>query len=246
MCKICSAKTSSKHSAERHHKIVHSGETFFQCDLCPKRFALKFIRDQHQKTHNLQIIKCDVCCKDVRSIAMKKHMKAVHELKKHKDNEICNICGKSVKNVYDHVKIHEEKLQKPSQVEKCPICKKQYSFQEGKDLSMHMAKHRMAKKYQCQDCKKSFVQNGSLTIHKRIHTGEKLYSCQICSQNFSDLSTRIQHERRHTKKFIKANEMPSKNEKCTHNKEEKLWINLQSLWKIGDIFKQIYENTHFS
>ena len=83
-CNICHTKASTKRTMERHHKIVHSGDHPFQCNLCSKRFALKFIKDNHQETHNPQLIKCEVCCKDYRSMRMKKHMMNAHELKKDK------------------------------------------------------------------------------------------------------------------------------------------------------------------
>ena len=209
-CNICSTKASTKRTMERHHKIVHSGDHPFQCNLCSKRFALKFIRNNHQETHNPQFIECAVCSKDVRSMRMKNHMRNAHELKQEKKKEDCNICGKSLikKSLNQHLKKHEQKLEKHSQIEKCPICKKQFSFQEGKDLSMHMAKHELAKKYQCEVCKKFFGHSTTLTTHKRIHTGEKPYSCLYCSMHFHDLSGKNNHERIHAQN---ADEKPPKN-----------------------------------
>ena len=151
VCNICNAKASTKSVFERHHKIFHSGEKPFQCELCPKGFALRWLRDTHQETHNPQYIECEVCGKDIRTVKMKIHMRNVHELQNQRQKVICKICGKGVKGISGHLKKHEEKLKNPSQIEKCPICKKQYSFQEGKDLSMHMAKHGSAKRYQCND-----------------------------------------------------------------------------------------------
>ena len=200
MCNICSSKASTKRTAERHHQIVHSGENPFQCDLCLRRFALKFLRDAHQETHNPKFMKCEVCRKDVRSVAMKTHIRKVHELQNQRKSVNCNICGKSVKNINVHLKIHENKLKKPSLIEKCPKCNKQYSFQEGKDLSMHMAKHELAKEYQCKDCQKYFATNSTLMTHTRLHTGEKPYSCQYCSVSFYDLGSKNIHEGRHSKK----------------------------------------------
>ena len=80
---------------------------------------------------------------------MKKHMKNVHETGRSTNKAICKVCGKSMKeqSMRQHLIIHEEKLKRPSHFEKCPICKKQYSFKDGKDLSMHMAKHELAKRY---------------------------------------------------------------------------------------------------
>ena len=174
-CDICNTKSSTKRTAERHHKIVHSGEKPFQCDFCPQNFALKFILDNHRETHNPQFIKCEVCFSKVRCKYMKKHMKMVHELHKPAIKVTCNICGKSMKgkSLRQHSKMHKEKLLNPSRTEKCPICKKQYSFPEGKDLSMHMAKHELAKEYKCKDCQKYFATNSTLMTHTRLHTGEK-------------------------------------------------------------------------
>ena len=199
VCDLCNAKCSTKHSAERHHKMAHSGEKPIQCDLCPRMFALKFLKDVHQDSHNPQFIKCEVCDKDVRSSGVKKHMRNVHEPRKQKNKVNCNMCGKIVRenSIKGHLKRHEAK-QKQSQIETCPICQKSYSFRVGKDLSMHLAKHALAKKYQCDVCKKYFGHKGTLKSHNRTHTGEKPFACKYCSLSFHDLGNRNKHEGRHT------------------------------------------------
>ena len=196
VCDLCNAKCSTKRSAERHHKMAHSGENPIQCDLCPRMFALKFLKDVHQESHNPQVIKCEVCGKDLRSKNMKVHMRNVHGPRKQINKVNCNMCGKIVgdNHIKGHLKIHEAK-QKQSQIETCTICKKNYSFQDGKDLSMHIAKHALAKKYQCNFCKKFFGHKSTLTSHNRIQTGEKPFSCKYCSLHFNDLSSRNQHKR---------------------------------------------------
>ena len=126
-------------------------------------------------------------------------MRNVHESRKQTNKVNCNLCGKSVaeSHLKGHLKIHEAK-QKQSQIETCPICKKKYSFQDGKDLSMHIAKHKLPKNFQCEHCKKMFVSNSVLTAHIRLHTGEKPFSCSLCSMDFYDLSGKKQHEKRHS------------------------------------------------
>ena len=187
VCDICNARCSTKSTAERHHKMAHSGEKPIQCDLCPRMFALKFLKDAHQESHNPQFLKCDVCGNDIRSKNIKTHMRYVHESRKQKKKTQCKMCGKIVgeKHIKRHLKIHEAK-QKQSQIEMCHICNKTYSFQEGKDLPMHIAKHGLAKKYQCNVCKKYFGHNTTLKSHTRIHTGEKPFSCNYCFFSFND------------------------------------------------------------
>ena len=253
-CNICHTKASTKRTMERHHKIVHSGDHPFQCNLCSKRFALKFMKDNHQETHNPQLIKCEVCSKDFRRLRMKTHMMNAHELKKDKKKVGCKICGKSLfkKSLNPHLKNHKEKLEKHSQIEKCPICKRQFSFQEGKDLSMHMAKHELVKKYQCQVCKKFFGHSTTLTTHKRIHTGEKPYSCLYCSMQFHDLSGKSNHERIHAQNedAQDADEKPPKIVTKSRNTRSKTCKNVErSVCKVcGKLVKGLNKHmkTHTS
>ena len=81
----------------------------------------------------------------------------------------------------------------------CPICKKEYSFQSGSNMSKHMAKHALVKQHQCKQCEKYFSTNGVLKTHMRSHAGEKPFNCKHCQMSFSDLSNRNQHERRHVR-----------------------------------------------
>ena len=55
VCDLCDAKCSTKRSAERHHKMAHSGEKPIQCDLCPRMFALKFLKESHQESPSDQM-----------------------------------------------------------------------------------------------------------------------------------------------------------------------------------------------
>merc|ERR1719494_1153093 len=134
VCNICNSKSSTKSTAERHFKLVHSGEAPFHCDVCPKQFALKWMLDTHKKMHKSNFVECDICGKDIRGIKMKIHMRNIHQNPKEAKRVACNICGLKVKSIADHLRKHEEKLKNPSKLEKCPICKKQYSFKEESDL----------------------------------------------------------------------------------------------------------------
>ena len=206
VCNICNSKSSSKSSAERHFKLVHSGETPFHCDVCPKQFALKWMLDTHKEMHKSNFVKCDICGKDIISIKMKIHMRNIHENPKETRRVPCNICGLKVKSIAEHLRNHEDKLKNSSKLEKCPICKKEYSFKKGSDLKTHMEKHAQPKRHKCKDCKKFFGHSTTLTTHMRIHTGEKPFSCQKCPAQFYDLAGKNRHERRHLEK---TNNKPS-------------------------------------
>ena len=196
-CTICNKPASTKKTAERHFLIVHSGEKPFQCAKCPKLFALKFMKENHEKIHNPQLVKCEICFKEVRTSSINLHKELIHGMIKGYGKTTCSICRKGVKDMTRHLKTHQTKMKMPNPMEMCPICKKQYSFQKGNNMAKHMAKHSMIKKYQCKQCESFYSTKSVLKAHMRSHTGEKPFRCKYCSMDFIDLSNRNAHEISH-------------------------------------------------
>ncbi|XP_055639127.1 zinc finger protein 678-like [Toxorhynchites rutilus septentrionalis] len=130
----------------------------------------------------------------------------------------CEICGKSVAYMKDHMRMHSEQKKY-----KCPDCDR--SFSQSNNLVYHMRKHTGEKPFacdkcdkrfickshllsharshvndqpfQCEFCSKRFNQACNLTKHRRLHTGEKPYKCGVCEKAFMNLSNMKAHEKRH-------------------------------------------------
>ncbi|XP_050072466.1 zinc finger protein 271-like [Anopheles maculipalpis] len=131
----------------------------------------------------------------------------------------CAICGKQIKSMTDHMKIHRTDKQY-----KCTFCDK--SFAQSNNLTYHIRQHTGEKPYGCEKCDKTFINRshllshlkyhndekmfqceicckrfnhvGNLNKHRRVHSGEKPYRCEFCDRTFNNISNKKMHEKRHS------------------------------------------------
>ncbi|XP_044743035.1 zinc finger protein 208-like [Chrysoperla carnea] len=130
---------------------------------------------------------------------------------------ICHICGRKVKYLDSHMRIHNNSMEY-----KCEVCGKK--FNQTALLRKHSVVHKSEKKYECGICHMAFtrveVRNRHIqTVHQKIrqfkcticpkafhlayrlkvhmitHTGEKSYKCNIegCTREYKQRSALVNH-----------------------------------------------------
>ncbi|KAG5669516.1 hypothetical protein PVAND_017403 [Polypedilum vanderplanki] len=198
-CNICEKKLSSKSKLTQHMKNLHPNEItskVYFCDQCDLKFIkksslVKHLKSKHQKEKEIKF-ECDFDGKIFDSKAkIYSHMKACH-----RTIEKCNLCGKKVQLLNQHMsQVHpmeDEKFQ-------CQICRKK--FKNHSYLNVHLKTHN--KQHQCQLCGKKFPNLTRLKEHQKIHENQFAFRCVQCQKNFSSPSSLRTHLKTHNKNRTK-------------------------------------------
>ena len=184
-CQDCGKKFSSLFSLQRH-KVVHTKEKPFSCQICSTCFTQKGDMKKHiSKFHHrkeeikppkVDQFKCDKCEKKFGSRkGLRDHKSKVHP----KYLQECVYCGKTFKTKLKCRK-HEERLN-------CTVLLTKDSKSVVKDAENIHRLH-------CEYCGKHFSRNSHLQRHQVVHTREKPFSCEICGTQF----TQKDYLKRHT------------------------------------------------
>ncbi|EGT41897.1 CBN-ZTF-23 protein [Caenorhabditis brenneri] len=79
----------------------------------------------------------------------------------------------------------------------CDQCERSFKFQSK--LDEHRRTHLGLRPFQCDRCHRQFTQKGALKTHMRLHTGERPFFCQWdCGKQFPSSSARRHHEKTHS------------------------------------------------
>ena len=131
--------------------------------------------------------------------------------------KVCHLCGKSVKNLDNHLMRHNAprrfpckhcpkgfisrgrlrahlRRHKGERTFCCEICGKCF-FERG-PLAEHLLLHAGSKPFKCHLCDSAFTRGRGLKDHMRVHTGEKPYKCHICNRPFSSTGNLAAHRRK--------------------------------------------------
>ena len=137
-CKLC-LKSFKYQSHFKRHQLVHSGEKYFKCDQCEKKFSQSGGLNKHRKkAHQLPSLK-------------------IQKVKSNEKNEIsqfkCNICNKYFK-YKSQLKLHE-RMHVGEKPFKCDYCEKKFS--RSTYLLLHKKRHTGDKPYKCEFCGKGKI-----------------------------------------------------------------------------------------
>lgn len=177
-CKIC-----NNHIAPgviRSHIKTHicTQRKRHKCTICPTSFQ----RSDHLKKH-IRIhckdkpFQCEYCEDCFFSMsAIKRHMRLMHsksgtnEVRQTaRETAICSTCGKFVKNIELHMRVHSG--EKPF---KCTYGTCSMAFAQKNNLVNHIRRHTGEKPYRCSPCNKSFHSACALNAHKRRHKSSEV------------------------------------------------------------------------
>ncbi|XP_014385862.1 PREDICTED: zinc finger protein 557-like [Myotis brandtii] len=154
----------------RRHKMTHSEEKPFKCDVCGKDFLQRSDLRNHNRRHTGEKpYKCRECGKAFsRSSYLRQHER-IHPGEKLYE---CHQCGKAFNQssgLSQHKKIHRG--EKPHV---CSICGK--AFTQSSELTRHNRTHSREKPYECGQCGNAFSQH---EIHKATAESERVKDVKL-------------------------------------------------------------------
>ncbi|XP_049291955.1 zinc finger protein 235-like [Anopheles funestus] len=137
-------------------------------------------------------------------------------------SQLCDICGKVVQKLSDHMAIHTKKMKYACPhcpvrmanhgniyrhvqavhmkriVKSCEVCNK--GFTSNSSYKSHMrSEHGIGETYECKLCPKKFNHPGNYRVHLiRCHSDERKFTCSICGKQFKEKRDHRNHQRVHS------------------------------------------------
>ncbi|XP_052237919.1 gastrula zinc finger protein XlCGF7.1-like [Dreissena polymorpha] len=134
-----------------------------------------------------------------------------------------NVC-RLCNSVFFHIEHLTKHVKKVHIVKRfqCDQCDR--SFHDAGNYRQHMRVHDDSDiPFECEECHRRFRHKCTLKVHMRIHTGEKPFKCEICSATFKISSGLQTHMRKHTGETPYACEFCSMRFKCQSNLKQHLF-----------------------
>uniref|UniRef100_A0A8C9RSA7 Zinc finger and BTB domain containing 41 n=1 Tax=Scleropages formosus TaxID=113540 RepID=A0A8C9RSA7_SCLFO len=181
-CPFCNKLHASKKTLAKHVRRFHSDQIQeflsmkkrksegWKCDICHKSFTRRPHLEEHMILHSQdRPFKCTYCDDYFKS----RFARLKHQEKYHLGPFPCDICGRQFNDTGNR-KRHIECTHGGKRKWTCFIC--------GKSVRERV--HHDDKRYECDECGKTFIRHDHLTKHKKIHSGEKAHQCEECGKCF--------------------------------------------------------------
>ncbi|KAF7285999.1 hypothetical protein GWI33_008302 [Rhynchophorus ferrugineus] len=208
--KFCSRKFERKRETSNENKMmefVHlikpgEGETDM-CMYCLKEIPIvelekhENIHREEQKLYHKQKrflenqkvddTMCRICGVTLPYREIRRHERTHKRMK----TAICTICGRTIKNIYNHMASHSNERKYS-----CDECGS--AFKLTNHLQRHRLVHTSIGKHKCTTCEKAFKSPYNLKVHMRSHQDVKPFACQVCERTFTTKQSRDNHLRTQT------------------------------------------------
>ena len=223
ICPLCGKGFTKNHNLMKHQNFFCSKikkVKQFQCTQCPKRFCSTTSLNFHIKSHEAEIIKCDVCnYQSNDKFRVKNHIKAVHQQEKLFECKYCKAKYSDKYRLSEHEKAYCKFSPKDLKYG-CDICLS--TFNAEVKLKAHVKRMHTAKTYdyECKICGKSFYGKANLYTHSYIHNPK--HQCGICYKTFSvkrDLENHCQRG------HIETNDKTEACTQCDYKATRKSYLN---------------------
>ncbi|XP_078143125.1 zinc finger protein 1035 [Centroberyx gerrardi] len=154
-----------------------TGEDFYNCPVCSKRFSSKsgLLEHQNKQHPNERPFKCELCGK---TFNLRRYLRD-HERRHRQKMDIQN------------------KAQSNEEQFKCSQCPIILETAQGLSLHMRMHAEQEVGEHRCDMCYKSFSQLSLLRQHQESHVGQVVYECTECDKAFAFPHLLEEHQQTH-------------------------------------------------
>ncbi|XP_050079776.1 zinc finger protein 239-like [Anopheles maculipalpis] len=177
------------------------------------------------------------------------------KLSKGNRSQLCDVCGKVVQKISDHMTTHTKELRYACPhcpvrmanhgnlyrhvqavhlkkvIKSCEVCGKGFTS-KGSYKSHMRSEHDIGETYSCKLCPKTFNHPGNYRIHNlRCHSDERKFACSTCGKQFKERRDHRNHQRVH------SNEKPFTCSQCPKGFKSEYARKTHELTHSGVIFQ---------
>ncbi|XP_062533801.1 transcription factor grauzone-like, partial [Armigeres subalbatus] len=238
-CESCDKRCPSSEALKSHMDIKHVAEKLFECEMCPKKFALKSLVVAHRKRCHPESeneIDGDNDGEEGEEAEDTDQAKAQSQ-KAIRDEEFivanisleCHVCSEK-HSTYQAFLRHSQSAHGEHAAVFC--CG--HKFTRKPRLIDHILYHQNPERFRCKVCSKQFKHSEALSTHvgkQHVQEEAKVFQCSVCAKGFSKQSYLNVHEKYHRKmneknfrceacdKYFAFESMLKQHERLVHTKE---------------------------